>query len=79
VLLGTDIVYERSLLPALCSVIRAFLVSSHAATAAAYIACTERSYTTIDCFHEQLKKCGLVFEVMIAAGSFIFMFHSIPN
>ena len=63
VILGSDIVYERSLLPPLAHVIRTVL-SSASATAVAYIACTERSHTTLSCFESALEKEQLKHEVV---------------
>ena len=55
VILGSDIVYERSLIPPLCKVIKGHLyVEGHDGNEkVAYIACTERSRTTLECFEVQ--------------------------
>ena len=52
VILGSDIVYERTLILPLCKILKSYL---HYGTDKgfkniAYIACTERSYTTLECF-----------------------------
>lgn len=65
VILGSDIVYERSLIPGLCSVIRNFLTRSESSSpGVAYIACTERSHTTLKCFEEELDKAQLSHKVI---------------
>ena len=48
VILGSDIVYERSLIKPLCKILKQNL--RVASSAVAYIACTERSRTTLECF-----------------------------
>ena len=89
-IIGTDIVYERTLLPALSSVLRCtfknLCSNKHLGFpkisffrsllligcedekggdgAIALIACTERSFTTLDCFHRSLLECGLAFEII---------------
>ena len=52
VILGSDIVYERSLIKPLCEILKQNL--SVASSAVAYIACTERSRTTLECFEVYL-------------------------
>ena len=64
VILGSDIVYERSLIGPLCNVIQKVLRQSKSEKPLGYIACTERSHTTLNCFHEQLEKHGLVHEIV---------------
>ncbi len=61
VVLGADIVYERGLLPPLCSLLRQSLETS---ASVAYIACTERSYTTLECFETALHAEELDFKVI---------------
>ena len=55
VILGSDIVYERSLILPLCKVLKGHLfVEGHDDhEKVAYIACTERSRTTLECFEVQ--------------------------
>ena len=65
VILGSDIVYERSLIPGLCRVVRAFLSGSDSSSSpVAYIACTERSHTTLKCFEEEMSSCHLNYAVI---------------
>ena len=52
VILGSDIVYERSLIKPLCEILKQNL--RVASSAVAYIACTERSRTTLECFEVYL-------------------------
>ena len=52
VILGSDIVYERSLIKPLCKILKQNLTV--ASSAVAYIACTERSRTTLECFEVYL-------------------------
>ena len=52
VILGSDIVYERSLIKPLCEILKQNL--RVASSAIAYIACTERSRTTLECFEVYL-------------------------
>ena len=52
VILGSDIVYERSLIKPLCEILKQNLTV--ASSAVAYIACTERSRTTLECFEVYL-------------------------
>ena len=52
VILGSDIVYERSLIKPLCKILKQNL--RVASSAVAYIACTERSRTTLECFEVYL-------------------------
>ena len=66
VVLGSDIVYERSLIEPLCKVLSSFLVKDQTV---AYIACTQRSQTTLQCFEDQMKLKQLNFEI-IAKGAF---------
>lgn len=63
-ILGSDIVYERGLLGPLSKVIRTLLVNSSSSEPMAYIACTERSYTTLDCFHTELDNVGLSYDIV---------------
>ncbi len=65
-ILGADVVYERSLIEPLCGVLGAFLQGGRAK---AYIACTERSQTTLSCFEEALRAIKAQFQV-IARGSY---------
>lgn len=65
ILLGSDIVYERSLIAPLCHVLHRFLRKGNVA----YIACTQRSATTLECFETQMKDKGLNFNV-VAKGSY---------
>ena len=55
VILGSDIVYERSLILPLCKVLKGYLnIEGHDDhEKVAYIACTERSRTTLECFEVQ--------------------------
>ena len=55
VILGSDIVYERSLILPLCKVLKGYLniESDDDHEKVAYIACTERSRTTLECFEVQ--------------------------
>ena len=69
VILGSDIVYERSLIPPLCQLIHSFLSASDGSLPVAYIACTERSRTTLQCFEEEISKAGLMYEI-IHKGSY---------
>lgn len=69
VILGTDIVYERTYLAPLCGLIQDLLKRSDSMDPTAYIACTERSFTTLDCFNDELKKHGLNYAV-ISKGSY---------
>ncbi|TRY70380.1 hypothetical protein TCAL_02886 [Tigriopus californicus] len=69
VILGSDIVYERAFLPPLCGLIQDLLKLSDAMDPTAYIACTERSFTTLDCFNDELKKHGLSYAI-ISKGSY---------
>ena len=52
VILGSDIVYERTLILPLCKILKKYLYNGKKDTCkkVAYIACTERSYTTLECF-----------------------------
>ena len=52
VILGSDIVYERTLILPLCKILKKYLYNDKKDTCkkVAYIACTERSYTTLECF-----------------------------
>ena len=68
IVIGSDIVYERSLLPHLCKVVKCLLGDFRASCA--IIACTERSFTTLNCFEEELKKQGLNFGVIHKAAIF---------
>ena len=36
--------------------------------AMALMACTERSFTTLECFHRSLVECGLAFEIIHRAS-----------
>ena len=38
------------------------------AGAIALIACTERSFTTLECFHRSLLECGMAFEIIHRAS-----------
>ena len=55
VILGSDIVYERSLILPLCKVLKGYLFVEGQGypEKVAYIACTERSRTTLECFEVQ--------------------------
>lgn len=64
-ILGADVVYERSLIPPLCRVLK--LLFEKSPNIKAFIACTERSTTTLDCFESNLKEVELRFDV-IAKG-----------
>ena len=66
VILGSDIVYERSLIAPLCQVLDQYLRKSGCL---AFIACTERSATTLQCFEDSLSKQGLVF-IVVARGTY---------
>lgn len=61
-ILGADIVYERSLIAPLCSVLKKLILNNPEAKA--LIACTERSTTTLNCFEEELKKIALNFAIV---------------
>ena len=52
VILGSDIVYERTLILPLCKILKSYLCDGENKKfkSIAYIACTERSYTTLECF-----------------------------
>ena len=52
IILGSDIVYERSLILPLCKVLKSYLYQKEEdkCQKVAYIACTERSHTTLGCF-----------------------------
>ena len=52
VILGSDIVYERTLILPLCKILKSYLHygTNKGFKNIAYIACTERSYTTLECF-----------------------------
>ena len=52
VILGSDIVYERTLILPLCKILKTYLNygTNKGFKNIAYIACTERSYTTLECF-----------------------------
>ncbi len=72
VILGADIVYERGLLPPLCSVLRSLLrrrlhrddqAATTTTAAAAFVACTERSHTTLAVFEDCLREARLAFEI----------------
>ena len=52
VILGSDIVYERGLIKPLCEILKQNLRAT--SSAVAYIACTERSRTTLECFEVYL-------------------------
>ena len=67
VILGADIVYERSLIAPLCSVLSALFEKNPKAVA--FIACTERSSTTLKCFQEEMEKKKLCYTVT-ARGSY---------
>ena len=64
VILGSDIVYERTYLPALCKVLRATMSLKKDNPAVAFLACTERSQTTLECFEEEMKKESLNFKII---------------
>ena len=66
VLLGSDIVYERSLIAPLCKVLGHYLSKGGCL---AYIACTERSATTLQCFEDALSQQGFVF-IVVARGTY---------
>ena len=52
IILGSDIVYERSLIMPLCKILKGYLCRGRNddCQKVAYIACTQRSRTTLDCF-----------------------------
>ena len=56
--------YERTLLPGLAAVIKAVLKRSLDAEPVAYIACTERSHTTLSCFESALETENLEHKVI---------------
>lgn len=67
VVVGSDIVYERGLLAPLCKVLKWFLIKN--TESVAYMACTERSMTTLACFETEMDREQLVYSV-IAKGSY---------
>ena len=62
VILGADIVYERSLIPPLCRVLNCLLKQQNGCKA--LISCTERSATTLNCFETNLSEQNLHFSVI---------------
>ena len=52
IILGSDIVYDRSLIMPLCELLKGYLCReiNDDCRKVAYIACTERSVTTLKCF-----------------------------
>ena len=62
IILGADIVYERSLIPPLCRVLNCLLLKQKGCKA--LISCTERSVTTLNCFETNLSDHNLHFSVV---------------
>ena len=62
IILGADIVYERSLIPPLCRVLNCLLLKQKSCKA--LISCTERSVTTLNCFETNLSDHNLHFSVV---------------
>uniref|UniRef100_A0A0K2TVL2 Uncharacterized protein n=1 Tax=Lepeophtheirus salmonis TaxID=72036 RepID=A0A0K2TVL2_LEPSM len=62
VILGSDIVYERSLIPPLVGVLKTAMDID--SKRRAYIACTERSQTTLDIFETEILNNGLRYEIL---------------
>ena len=62
ILLGSDIVYERSILKSLCTVLKSFMASNQSPLV--FIACTERSHKTLRCFEEALVESNLSFKII---------------
>ena len=64
IILGADIVYERSLIPPLCQVLVVLLKQNSQNQCKALISCTERSATTLNCFETSLTDVNLKFSVV---------------
>ncbi len=62
IIMGADIVYERSLIEPLVRVIQ--IVLDLNPKTVAFIACTERSKTTIECFENALAKANLLYKII---------------
>ena len=59
VIMGSDLVYSKELVPGLCSVIKTFLQKKK--SCAAFIACTHRNGETLQYFQQVLGECGMSF------------------
>ncbi|GMM56573.1 protein-lysine N-methyltransferase [Maudiozyma humilis] len=67
IVIGADITYDPSLLPALCTTLRSALVGG---ARACYISATVRNRDTLEAFHTALANNGLRFEQVHEATSF---------
>ena len=67
IVIGADITYDPSLLPALCTTLRSALVGG---ARACYISATVRNRDTLEAFHTALANNGLRFEQVHKATSF---------
>ena len=65
VIVGSDLVYDMKILPALASVIRNLLDNNKLRNTSAYIACTQRKQTSIDTFLQKIKDEGLQYNVIL--------------
>ena len=77
VILGSDIVYERTLILPLCKILKSYINygTNKGFKTIAYIACTERSYTTLECFEVIFYNLFHFMEV-VASKVFFFAYTS---
>ena len=64
VIVGSDLVYDLSVLPGLAFVIKSLLAANRSRKAEAYIACTMRKQESVATFLELVKGQGLSYEVV---------------